>query len=101
MASSGMTYISSFMKTGTGIEAILRFVAQQFQTLQCWYFWDLTMYTVEMGSGATIYTPSFIKTGFKHSRLVRGGYTHMHAPTHRQQSHCIHLLLFFIISEVS
>jgi hypothetical protein len=73
MASSGMTYIPSFMKTGAGIEAILRLLAQQFQRLQCWYFWDLTMYTVQMGSGAMIYIPSFIKIGFKHSRLVRGG----------------------------
>jgi hypothetical protein len=31
-------------------------------------------YAIEMGSGATIYIPGFIKIWFRHSR-VEGGYT--------------------------
>jgi hypothetical protein len=33
-------------------------------------------YTVEIGSGAMIYIPSFIKTVLKHSKLIGGVYEH-------------------------
>jgi hypothetical protein len=32
-------------------------------------------YAVEMGSGAMIYTPSFIKIGSAIQKLIEGGYT--------------------------
>jgi hypothetical protein len=40
MASGGMvrTYISSFMKIGTGFHAIFRFLPRRFERLKCWYY---------------------------------------------------------------
>jgi hypothetical protein len=35
-------------------------------------------YAVEMGSGAMIHVPSFVKTGFRHSKVVREGGIHRH-----------------------
>jgi hypothetical protein len=32
-------------------------------------------YGVEMGSGAMIYIPSFIKSGSRHSKVDKGGHT--------------------------
>jgi hypothetical protein len=47
-------------------------------------------YAVEMGSGAMICTPSFIKIGSAIQKLT-GGDSH----THRQNDNLISLLLFF------
>jgi hypothetical protein len=47
-------------------------------------------YTTEMGSGAMIYIPSFIKTRTG-IQTLRGGYTQ----THRQQGDLTSLLQFF------
>jgi hypothetical protein len=44
-------------------------------------------YTVEMGAGAMIYIPSFIKISSGIQKLIRG--------IHRQQGDLINLLLFF------
>jgi hypothetical protein len=44
-------------------------------------------YTIEMGSGATIYIPSFIKIDSGIQKLIGG--------THRQQCDLINLHLFF------
>jgi hypothetical protein len=42
------------------------------------------MYAVEMGSGALIYIPSFIKTGSAIKKLIRGyTYRHTHTQTAR------------------
>jgi hypothetical protein len=46
-------------------------------------------YAVEMGSGAMIYIPSFIKIGPGFQKLIRG-----HTRTHRQHGGRISLLLF-------
>jgi hypothetical protein len=46
-------------------------------------------YTVEMGSGATIYASSFIKIGSAIQNLMRD------SQTHRQRGDLISLLLFF------
>jgi hypothetical protein len=46
---------------------------------------------VEMGSGAVIYVPSFIKISSGFQKLIGGIHTH----THRQQRDLISLLLFF------
>jgi hypothetical protein len=40
-------------------------------------------YAAEMGSGVMIYIPSFIKDWFRHSKVVRGGYTYRPTDTHR------------------
>jgi hypothetical protein len=47
-------------------------------------------YAVEMGSGAAICTPSFIKTGSGIRKLIGGD-----PQTHRQHDDIISLLLFF------
>jgi hypothetical protein len=49
-------------------------------------------FAVEMGPGATIYTPSFIKTGSGIQKLMRNG---VHRHTHTQHSDRISLLSFF------
>jgi hypothetical protein len=47
-------------------------------------------YAFEMGSGATIYIPSFIKIGSGIKKLIKGD-----TQTHRQHGDLISLLLFF------
>jgi hypothetical protein len=39
-------YIPSFMKTGSGIQVILRLLPQQFDGLQCWCYWLGGIYEV-------------------------------------------------------
>jgi hypothetical protein len=51
-------------------------------------------YAVEMGSGAMIYIPSFIKTG-SGMKLIMGGYTCGHRDPHRQHGYLLSLLLLF------
>jgi hypothetical protein len=52
IASDGMMYIPSFMKIGSGIQAILRLLPRQSERLQYWkYQWEgLMMHTAEMTS---------------------------------------------------
>jgi hypothetical protein len=50
-------------------------------------------FPVEIGSGATIYIPSFIKDWFRHSKLMEGGGGH--SKTYRQRD-LTSLLSFFI-----
>jgi hypothetical protein len=45
---------------------------------------------VEMGSGALIYTPGFIKIGLENQKLIRGD-----SQTHRQHGYRVCLLPFF------
>jgi hypothetical protein len=52
-------------------------------------------YAVEMGSSATIYIPSFIKTDSGIQKLIAGD-----TQTHRWQGDLISLLLFFQIRNV-
>jgi hypothetical protein len=47
-------------------------------------------YAVEMGSGAMIYIPNFIKIGSAIQKFIRG-----ETQTHRQHGDLISLLLFF------
>jgi hypothetical protein len=54
-------------------------------------------YTVEMGSGAMMCTPSFIKIGSGIQKLI-GGYTG--TQTHREHDDFISLFLFFKIRKV-
>jgi hypothetical protein len=49
---------------------------------------------VEMGSGAMIYVPSFIKIGSGIQKLIGGGYTYRHADTHMQEGELIRLHSF-------
>jgi hypothetical protein len=37
MASDGMVYIPSYMKTVSGIQVILRLLPRQFDKLKCWH----------------------------------------------------------------
>jgi hypothetical protein len=39
VASSGTIYTPIFMTIGSGIQAVLRLLPQQFERLQCWYYW--------------------------------------------------------------
>jgi hypothetical protein len=38
MASGGIIYLPSFMKIGSGFQIILKFLPQQSERLQCWYY---------------------------------------------------------------
>jgi hypothetical protein len=49
-------------------------------------------WTVEMGLGAVIYAPSFIKIGSGVQKLIGG--IHRHTQTHGQQRDLISLLYF-------
>jgi hypothetical protein len=51
-------------------------------------------YDAEMGSGAMIHIPSFIKTGSGNRKLIGGG------GDHKQQGDLISLLLFFQNKEI-
>jgi hypothetical protein len=53
-------------------------------------------WAVEMGSGAVIYVPSFIKIGSGVQKLIGG----IHRHTHRQQRDLISLLYFLKIRKV-
>jgi hypothetical protein len=50
-------------------------------------------YAVEMGSGAMIYVPNFIKTGSAIQKLIWG--IHIQMQAHRQQGDLVSLLLLF------
>jgi hypothetical protein len=58
MASDGMIYVSSFMKTGSGIQVMLRLLPRQSGRLQCWHYeWEgFMMYVVEMTSDGKTHT---------------------------------------------
>jgi hypothetical protein len=73
MTSCGMIYILSFMKIGTGVEAILRFCLRNFRGCDV----DNTdgrgfmNCTLEMGSDAMVCMPSYIKIGSGIQKLIR------------------------------
>jgi hypothetical protein len=48
------------MMIPSGIKVILRLLPQQFERLQCWYYWqqEFIDYVVEMVSGGMMYVPS-------------------------------------------
>jgi hypothetical protein len=53
-------------------------------------------YAADMGSGAMIYIPSFIKIGSSIQKLLGG----IHIQTHREHGDLISLLSFFEIRKV-
>jgi hypothetical protein len=56
------------------------------------YWWEgIIKHAVEMGSGATIQVPSFIKIGSAIQKLM-GGHTNTHTHTHTQEGDLIHLI---------
>jgi hypothetical protein len=67
MTSGGMIQMPSFMTIGLSIQVILRLLlsSQQFQRLQCWYYWwEIFMKNAtEMASGGMTYIPSFMTIG--------------------------------------
>jgi hypothetical protein len=56
MSSIGVILMPILMTTNLGIQAILRFLSQQFERLQCWYYWfdGFIKYAVEMVSDSMI-----------------------------------------------
>jgi hypothetical protein len=81
MASCGVIYRPSFMKIGTGVQAILRFCLRSVRGCNVgitWYYQreGFMNYAVDMGSGALIYIPNFIKIGSAIQKLMVGG-THI------------------------
>jgi hypothetical protein len=58
MTSGGWTYIPSLMTTSSGIRVTLRVLPQQFDRLQCWYYWwdGFKKYAIEMASSGMIHT---------------------------------------------
>jgi hypothetical protein len=77
MALGCMMYTRLFMTIGVGIQLILKLLPQQFERLQCWYYWreEFMKYAVEMASGGIIYIPGFIKISSGVQKLL-GGATH-------------------------
>jgi hypothetical protein len=59
-----MIYIQIFMKIGTGVQAIWEAAIMVLLTE------GFMKYADEMGSGSTIYIPSFIKTGSGIQKLL-------------------------------
>jgi hypothetical protein len=74
MASCGMIYILSFMKIGTGVQAVLRFSLRNLRgcNVVITKGRDFYNYAVEMGSGVVIYVSSFIKIGPGILKSIRG-----------------------------
>jgi hypothetical protein len=65
MASGGMTYIQRLIMIGSGIQIMLRLIPQQFEKLQCLYYWweRFRKYAIEIASGVIMYITSFINIG--------------------------------------
>jgi hypothetical protein len=59
------TYIPSLMTIDSGIHVIWRLLSQQFERLQCWYYWweEFLNYAIEMTSDDMIYIPSVMTIG--------------------------------------
>jgi hypothetical protein len=79
MATCGMIYTPSFMKTGTGVQAILRFGHRNLRGCNAGIAdgWGFMNYAAETGSGAMIYIPGFTDW-FNHSEVNKGRYTYRH-----------------------
>jgi hypothetical protein len=56
ITSDCMTSVPIFMKTGLETDIILRLLPHQFESQQCFSYWqeDVMMYTVEIASGGMI-----------------------------------------------
>jgi hypothetical protein len=56
---------TKFYKDRTNIQVILRLLLQQFERLQCWYYWweGLTKYTTQMAADGMICIPNLIING--------------------------------------
>jgi hypothetical protein len=87
MASGNMMYIPDLMMIGSGIQVILRFLTEQFERLQCWYY-RFVKYTIDVGSGDMLYMPSFIKTGSGIQKFLGRGDT--------QTARCSHKATFIV-----
>jgi hypothetical protein len=70
---------------------------QQFDRLQCWYWWweGFMKYVVEMGSGGMLYIPSFLEIGSGIQKLLWGD-TH----TDTQTTWWSHRFTFIFLGEV-
>jgi hypothetical protein len=55
---------------------------------------------IEMGSGAVVYIPSFIKIGSGIQKLIGGIHRHTQTHTHGQQRDLVSLLYIFKIRKV-
>jgi hypothetical protein len=79
------------MKIGMGVQAILRLCLRKLRGCNVGITdgWNIFNYSIEMGSGAVICIPSFIKIGSGIEKLIGGD-----TQTHRQQGDLISLLSF-------
>jgi hypothetical protein len=75
IGSGGMINTRTFMKIGTGIQAILKLFIRNLRGCNAGII-DEELHN-EMGSGAMIYIPSFIKICLAIQKLI-GGYTYRH-----------------------
>jgi hypothetical protein len=86
------------MKTGTGVQA--RLCLSNLRDCNVGIIDERFMkYAVQMGSGAMIYKPSFIKTGSGIQTLL-GDITYIDTMTHRQQGDLTSLFYFLIAGKV-
>jgi hypothetical protein len=72
--------LDRFMKIGSGIQVILSLLPEEYERLQCWYYWKKRFmnYAVEMALGSMIYIPSFMMIDKAILRLLEGIYKHIH-----------------------
>jgi hypothetical protein len=77
MVSDGIIYVPSFMKIGTGVQAILRFYLENLRGCNVGItdgIYGLSIaYAVVMCSGSIIYIPCFINIGSAIQKLMGGG----------------------------
>jgi hypothetical protein len=74
MASCGMIYVPSFMKIGTGVQAVLKLCLRNLRGCNVGITdgRDLFNYAVKMDSDAMIYVPSLIKIDLVIQKLIGG-----------------------------
>jgi hypothetical protein len=65
ITSNGMTYVPSFMKTGSGIQVILKLLPRQLERLWYWLYQrqGFLKYVIDMASGCMMYIPILITIG--------------------------------------
>jgi hypothetical protein len=66
-------YIPSFMKSGTGVRAMLRICLRNLRGCKCWYYlWEgFMMYTVEMASCDMLTLTKFHEDWYKRSNHIK------------------------------
>jgi hypothetical protein len=83
------------MAVGSGIQILLRFLPQQFEKLQSWYYsWEGSMkYAIKIASGGMIFIPSYVNIAVHAFKFFREG-IQMQRHRHKEQGNLIKLVLF-------